>query len=216
MNMIFSFIKRAFVLAYGKTKLSFDRLKNSDGFTLTEVLATVIILGFVTSLVATAVTVGTQQFARSMAASESRMLLSSLQQDLKNDLTYTTTAFRGDRSDGGWEDITGYYSSHHGYKKERLYIKALDSNGGIENASEGAVTGYGQLALCTRDGKIKNRLLGKAAYNYGLTACVKELKYSDSEKLYKVTLSISDGNAGTSSVEETFTIKSLANKVGNI
>lgn len=206
-------IQRSLTRMRERAVLQVARLRCSAGFTLTEVLATVIILGLVTSLVATAVTVGVQQFTRSMAASESRMLFSSLQQDLKNDLGYTTTASANDKTGDEW-NITGYKSINHGTETDKsLYLKALDSNGAEVPVPDGSVTGYGQLALCSQDGKIKNRLLGKAAYNYGLAASVKKLTYNEGKKLYTVTLLIADGADNDSLVDETFTIRAMVNEV---
>lgn len=190
MDAFFLSAKRYFRWALDRVEPFLGRLRFSAGFTLTEVLATVIILGLVTGLVATAVTVGVRQFTHSMAVSESRMLFSSLQQDLKNDLGYTSTASANGKAGDEWS-ITGYSSINHGTETgENLYLKALDSNGAFVPVSDESVTGYGQLALCSQDGKVKNRLLGKAAYNYGLVACIKKLKYNEDKKLYTVTLSV--------------------------
>lgn len=186
------------------------RLKATAGFTLTEVLATVIILGLVASGVAMAVTVGSHQFTQSMANSESRMLFSTLQQDMKNDLSYTQTLF-SDKTPSGDEVVyvTGYKSLHHGDKNDNLFLKALDSEGSIAEPSgtSGELTSSGQLALCSADGKVKNRLLGKAAYNYGLTARVKSLTYDLKMKLFKVNLAIDSADGVL--VDETFSVKAL-------
>lgn len=190
--------------------LALKKLKDAAGFTLTEVLATVIILGLVSGGVAMAVGVGTRQFSHSMASSESQLLFSSLKQDLKNDLSYTTGVFSSEDS-GSLRSITGYQSLRHADKREYLYLKALDSEGNIVQATDGSTTGAGQLALCSADGKVKNRLLGKGSYNYGLVACIKELRYDTDSKLYTVTMTVEDGSGGDL-VNETFSIKAL-NKV---
>lgn len=187
-----------------------QRLKSAAGFTLTEVLATVIILGLVTSGVAMAVTVGTQQFTQSMANSESRMLFSTLQQDMKNDLSYTSTLFSDETPSGdGVVSVTGYKSLHHGDKNADLCLKALDDDGTVVEPAVGSgdLTYSGQLALCSTDGKVINRLLGKAAYNYGLTARVRSLAYDPKTKLFKVNLAIDSADGVL--VDETFSVKAL-------
>lgn len=187
-----------------------QRLKVTAGFTLTEVLATVIILGLVTSGVAMAVTVGTQQFTQSMANSESRMLFSTLQQDMKNDLSYTSTLFSDETPSGdGVVAVTGYKSLHHGDKNADLCLKALDDDGAVVEPAVGSgdLTYSGQLALCSMDGKVINRLLGKAAYNYGLTARVRSLTYDPKTKLFKVNLAIDSADGVL--VDETFSVKAL-------
>ena len=187
-----------------------QRLKATAGFMLTEVLATVIILGLVTSGVAMAVTVGTQQFTQSMAASESRMLFSTLQQDMKNDLSYTSTLFSEETPSGDEVvAVTGYKSLHHGDKNVNLYLKALDEDGTVVEPAVGSgdLTYSGQLALCSMDGKVINRLLGKAAYNYGLTARVKSLTYDPKTKLFEVNLAIDSADGVL--IDETFSVKAL-------
>ena len=184
------------------------KLKDTAAFTLTEVLATVIVIGLVSGGLATAVTVGARQFTRSMAMSESQMLCSSLRQDIENDLSYTKIVL-GDEASG---DLTGYVSLHHADKTQYLKLKALDDNGQPVNASGNDVTGEGQLALCSDDGKVKNRLLGKAAYNNGLKACVKKLQYIEDKRLYVVELAIySDASGSEPLADETFSVKALNN-----
>lgn len=180
------------------------RCSGSAGFTLTEVLATVIIIGLVSGGLATAVTVGSRQFMRSMAMSESQQLFSSLRQDMDNDLRYATK-YLANSDDGS---ITGYLSPHHGDKNNPLHLKALDDNGDFAESGD-SVTGTGQLALCSDDGKVKNRLLGKGAYNYDLRARVKSFTYDSSSNVYTIRLEIVQTALSETLVDETFTVKSL-------
>lgn len=179
------------------------RLKSKEGFTLTEVLATVIILGLVTAGMATAITVGVQQFNKSMALSEGQQLYSSISRLLENDLRFS-----------GAPDTSGPVSSYQSvnYSNEQtLYLEALDDDGNVVSPSNGETTGYGQLALRSHDedSTVKNYLLGRAAYNYGLRAKVKSFVYDANNHYYTIELVIGNPSQGYDVVDETFTVYSL-------
>lgn len=178
-------------------------LRSKEGFTLTEVLATVIILGLVTAGMATAITVGVQQFNKSMALSEGQQLYSSISRLLENDLRFSGTP---DASG----PVTSYQSIN--YSDERtLYLEALDDDGNVVSPSNGETTGYGQLALCSHDdgSVVKNYLLGRAAYNYGLRAKVERFDYDATSHNYTIELVIGNPTQSYDVVDETFTVYSL-------
>lgn len=178
-------------------------LRSQAGFTLTEVLATVIILGLVTAGMATAITVGVQQFNKSMALSEGQQLYSSISRLLENDLR-----FSGAPSASG--PVTSYQSINYS-NEQMLYLEALDDEGNVVSPANGETTGYGQLALCSHDegSTVKNYLLGRAAYNYGLRAKVKSFNYDKGAHYYTLELVIGDPSQGYDVVDETFTVYSL-------
>lgn len=194
--------KTAFFIRVAKQHLAVAR-----GFTLTEVLATVIIIGLVSGGLATAVSVGSRQFMRSMALSESQQLFSSLRQDMDNDLRYSSKYLKGSNAD----TIAGYISPHHGDDKNPLYIRALDDDGNITRAGD-CTTGVGQLALCSDNEKVKNRLLGKGSYNYDLRARIKTFTYDSANSVYTIELEIVQTSLNETLVDETFTVMPL-NKV---
>lgn len=182
-------------------------LCSETGFTLTEVLATVIILGLVTAGMATAITVGTQQFNRSMALSEGQQLYSSISRLLENDLRSSVAPITSG-------PVTSYQTVNFG-NKQTLYLDALDDEGDIVAPTGGETTGYGQLAFCSHgdDSSVKNRLLGRAAYNYGLRAKVKSFNYDTSTCYYTIELAIGNPDQNYDVVDETFTVYSLQGSV---
>lgn len=208
--------KKTSIDARKHATLLVKKLKDTAAFTLAEVLATVIVIGLVSGGLATAVTVGARQFGLSVAQSESQMLYSSIKQDLENDLTYIRVSTEAKNSEVILDEnknVLGYASLHHADKDELLYLKALDNKGNAVEAGEGDVTGEGQLALCSDDGKVKNRLLGKAAYNNGLKACVKKLQYDEGAKNYiaNVVITSSTDSSEVLAGGQDFTIKALNN-----
>lgn len=202
-------IKKRYPKAVGGLKHWADKAKGNlaarGGFTLTEVLATVIVIGLVSAGLATAISTGTRQFTRSMALSESQQLFSSLRQDIDNDLRYSPQYLEGADS----SDVVGYATLHHGDKTKSLFLKALDESGAVVEASSGSVTGVGQLALCSADETVKNRLLGSGAYNYGLAARVNSFKYDSDAGEYIINLEIRQTSLNESLVNETFTVRAL-------
>lgn len=195
---------------------------DAAGFTLTEVLATVIVVGLVSGGLATAVTVGSRQFSQSMAMSESKMLYSMLEQELKNDLAYTTEILSNDSGMNHEYRVTGYGSHYHSSDK-RLYLRALSEDGNsvvspTASGNEGDegqrdVTGAGQLALCSSDNiDVRNRLISSAAYNYGLKAKVKSFTYFENEKRFIVDLVIVDSYGNELITGRKFSVAAL-NKV---
>lgn len=199
-----------------------QHVQATAGFTLTEALATVIIIGLVTATMAGGVALASKQFTRSIAHSQAQQLYSSLAQTIDNDLRYTNTYY------GSPDDVTGYTSFAHGVPKSKknivlgddakLYLKTLASDG-----SEQDLDTPGELALCndvstnTDEGKNKkltNRLVGRGSYNNGLKASISSFTYDSNTKLFSIDLVISqvdsDGNA-TEFIDQTFTVKALNN-----
>ncbi len=198
------------------------RARATAGFTLTEALATVIIIGLVTATMAGGVALASKQFTRSIAHSQAQQLYSSLAQTIDNDLRYTNTYY------GSSDNVTGYTSFAHGVPESKknivlgddakLYLKTLASDGNEQDLGT-----PGELALCndvstnTDEGKNKkltNRLVGRGSYNNGLKASITSFTYDTTSKLFSIELVISqvdsDGNA-TTFIDQTFTVKALNN-----
>ena len=213
-------ITKTIKVAIRKWKLSTARLhlQQTDGFTLTEALATVIVVGLVSAGLATAVTVGSQQFSRSMAMSESRVLCSIIEQDMKNDLTYATNIVWGEKSADKPNSyaVKGYESSHSS-SEQPLYLKTLSQDGKqvtspvSTDSGEETLTGIGQLALCSADNvQVRARLVSSKAYNYGLKACVKSITYNVEKKRFTVSLVITtQDDLSNNLIDENFTVNAL-------
>lgn len=209
------------IVGHSRWTTVLKRVRSAVGFTLTEVLATVIVVGLVSAGLATAVTVGSQQFSRSMAMSESKVLYSIIEQDLKNDLSYTTRIIGvAEEDNSDVYDVEGYASLHHGDKSQLLYLRTLSTDGKqiaepvTLTSGDKTLTGIGQLALCSSNNiRVRNRLISSKAYNYGLKACIKSLTYDKQEKRYSVSLAIATGDNLLADVlvDRTFTIEALNN-----
>ena len=175
------------------------RAKASGGFTLTEALATVIVVGLVSAAMVTAVTVGVQQYNRSMALSEAQQLYSSLSRLLDTDLR-NSSVDQALKEATDVVDVTGYQSKNFG-NEMRLQLEALDDNDEVAMPTGRETTGFGQLALCSFDGdaEVENRLLGDKAYNRGLRAKVKSFTYNPENRYYSIELVV--GIPGTDDEE---------------
>lgn len=115
-------------------------LRGTAAFTLTEALATVIIVGLATSMLASGVALASKHLASSMALSESSMLYATLEQVLINELSYTNTIFGADNGDGTYK-VTGFVSKHY------IAVDAPDEGGeGAGGSGEGAAAGSGGAA----------------------------------------------------------------------
>lgn len=68
--------------------MGMNKIKNQRGFTLTEMLATLIILGLVTLCVASGIATAVRCYQDLMFESESRLLISSLDESIKDILRY--------------------------------------------------------------------------------------------------------------------------------
>ncbi len=177
-------------------------LRSVNGFTLTEVLATVIIVGLVSAMLAGGVMLANKQFSSSMARSQAQELYSTLAKTLDNDLRYTGEFDNSDKDKG-----VHYYSEAHGAEiPDRLYLKTLTDDGNIQDMHE-----YGQLALCTEDGSTISRLLGRGAYNNGLVARVDSFSYDPDFDCFVIKLSVARLSDTASPIIDgkQFTVKAL-------
>ena len=182
-------------------------LRNQDGFTLTEVLATVIIVGLVSMMMAGGIMLANKQFVSSMAHSQAQQLYTTIAETIDSDLRYvgnTTSDFAVDASG------VHYKSEKHGDEtladSNYLYLKTLDDKGNVQSMDT-----YGQLALCTADGTTKNRLLGKGFYNNGLVVKISSLEYNETIDCFVVTMSVAQKNDTAHPIIDAkrFTIKAL-------
>ena len=188
-----------------------QRCHANAGFTLTEALATVIIVGLVTMVMAGGIALASKQFTQSIAHSQAQQLYSALAQTIDNDLRYTNTYY------GSSDHVTGYVSIAHGMSdankdidinERKLYLKTLSSSG---EEQEDSVPG--ELALCnvSTEHSVKNRLVGRGSYNNGLKASVTSFTYDEKKRLFSITLVISrqSGDISTELLNKTFSVKAL-------
>lgn len=194
-------------------------LKQVAGFTLTEALTTVVIVGLVTTILAGGIGLATKQYTQQMSNSEAQMLYSSLQKILDTELRFVDE-FKYDKTSG---KVTSFESKHYmaqqsisnpGTMEPTIYLCTIARMpGDVMVAQEPATPG--QLAMASDYGldKAYNPLLPSAAYNYGLQASVKTFTYNSTGNYFTLNLTIShpDGETvdGQILVDETFTVRPL-------
>lgn len=199
-------------VAGGRAACARRQTGQTAGFTLTEALATVIIVGLVTSILAGGIALATRQYTQSMSNSEAQMLYSSLQKILDTELRFTGTI----ETDASGK-VIGFESKHYKAKKEgedpigtsKLCSIPADSDGTI--AQDPSTPGQLGMASALGSGVVTNTFLGSGAYNYGLLASVHSLTYSKDRKCFTVNLVISQGSGSDALtlVDETFTVRAL-------
>lgn len=198
-------------------------LKQRAGFTITEALATVVIVGIVTAILAGGIALATRQYTQSMSNSEAHMLCSSLQKVLDTELRFTNTINASASGVSGEYRVTGFESKHYKAKDTSaggaasytatsvLCTVAEGENGTVVQTPENP----GQLAMASSiaNDAVYNPFLGSGAYNYGLQACVKKLTYNQAGKYFSVVLEVTQGSGSNASVlaHEEFTVKALNN-----
>lgn len=197
-------------------------LKQPAGFTLTEALATVIIVGLVTSILAGGIALASRQYTQSMANSEAQMLSSSLQKILDTELRFTQTIITPDNPKTKLEcRVSGFASKHYKAQKKNGNTTEMEETsclctvvfGADGSASIQEPETPGQLAMASgfEVGDVYNPLLGSGAYNYGLQASIEDFTYNVPGKYFTLTLIISQGGGDDAPelAKETFTVKAL-------
>lgn len=195
------------------------------GFTISEALATVLIVGLVSIILAGGIALATRHYTQSMSASEGRMLYSSLQQILETELSYTSTYTYSSRSAENVDSVTGFSSRHYKAKSEDAssgsvtpiatenLCTLLEGDAGVTIQSVGTP---GRLAMCSADGKVTNPFLGAGAYNYGLQASISQITYNTATGFFTVRLVISQGSGGDAAVvvDEPFSVRGMNSPKG--
>ena len=197
--------------------------RQRSGFTITEALATVLIVGLVTAILAGGIALASRQYTQSVSNSEAQMLCSSLQKILDTELRFTSTINANASNVSGEYTVTGFESKHY---------KAKDTSTGgatsytatsklctVVEGTDGAVVQEpgipGQLAMASAisNDAVYNPFLGSGAYNYGLQACVTKLTYNQAGKYFSVVLEIIQGSGSEAKTleREEFTVKALNN-----
>ena len=170
-----------------------QRIRSSrDGFTMGELLISILIMGMVSALMATGISVSAHQYKESMLGSESHSLCSTLTVAVTDALA-SADDFKGASAttEDGVEHYT--YSSFWASDGYQQGIVALDSSGAELGSGK---SGY--LALKTTDGKLA-KLLGASSYTWGMKARAQldwnnagSTRYSASKPVCDVTLIITD------------------------
>lgn len=194
-------------------------LGQTAGFTLTEALTTVIIVGLVTSILAGGIGLASKQYVQQVSNSEAQMLYSSLQKILDTELRFVET-FTCDASG----NVTDFESKHYMAQGKGNDPNTMEATTKLSTLTRlpGDVmipqipSKPGQLAMATgynTADALYNLLLPSAAYSYGLQASVKEFTYNSASNYFTLRLVISrpDGETadGQVLIDKTFTVRPL-------
>ncbi len=154
-------------------------LKSKKGATITEMLAVILVVLMLSALVVTGVQLAVDTYARSVAASEAKILCSTLTSAIKNELRFAGSIQQG--------DPIKYFSPR----------QAADCS---------LVVSEGQLKLDTGT-EIKN-LVSSGSYTYGNQASLDILTYDPANGTFAVKLRILDASGKTLTTSE-FQVKHL-------
>ncbi|MGN0466961.1 MAG: type II secretion system protein [Lachnospiraceae bacterium] len=111
------------------------KIRNQRGFTLVEMLVTLIILGFVTLCVASGITTAIRCYQDLMFQSESRLLISSLNESVKDTLRYassvSTVPIGGNTpNEDVYEKVKEFYFYKEKYSKNDNSLSKYESTEG--------------------------------------------------------------------------------------
>lgn len=177
------------------------RSRHTSGYTLVESLVALIIVSLITMCVATGVSMAQRQFTLSMASSESKVLYSTLENLIRNEIAYADIV----TYEGGdvWFSSLNY--ANEGGDNPTWKLVAVDEHGVSSD-------GRGEIALCREgtDGQpVLERLLASTAYTRGMTASVSTSVSGGTggkPTLAVVSLSIYDGT-GLELISEDFSVR---------
>ena len=102
------------------------KMKNQRGFTLTEMLATLIILGFVTLCAVSGIATAVRCYQDLLFESESRLLISSLDESIKDILRYAPNEKVSTNVNA--QEVNGYKLVQKFYFYKEKYIKNDDDS----------------------------------------------------------------------------------------
>lgn len=182
-----------------------NKRKKNKGFTLTEMLCVVILLGLVSVGMVTGIDTGSRQFKKSVRISEATTLYTTLQTLLSNELRFTNLdTLQIDASN----HVETFYSITYAIRENPTGLFVLDSN---QEKADIPLTNneYGQLAI--GDGTTFNRLLGKSSYTHNLGAKA-SITYNSTGQYFTVDLDIGIVGTNDSIVHKSFDVRNLEGK----
>lgn len=180
-----------------------NKLKDSKGFTLTELLVATIIMLLVSLGLATGVALSNRQYINSIRQSEAQELYSTLSSVISNELRYTTKVYIDSSVSASTDGakINGFYSKTYSpsSSNSKPYILIIDENGN-------ETTDFGQLAIGQASNY--NRVLNSAVYSKNLGVKVK-IYYDEYNNLFNVDLEVGVINGDTIISNRWFSVRAL-------
>ncbi len=161
-----------------------DEERKQGGFTLVEMLCTIVVLLLISALMATGVRVAVQAYRKNIVAAESQVLCTSLRTKISDELHYAGLV--------GISNDTVTYSSRNYGTNAKIYADSEE----------------GRIFVKSDEGTYS--LLPKSSYPYGMTATVAIAatdEDNDERYCFKVTIEVFDGEHELAS--STFDVKQL-------
>lgn len=183
-------------------KKNLNRIKKNAGYTLTEMLCVVILIGLVSVGMVTGINTGSRQFKKSVRISEATTLYTTLQTILSNELRFTNLNTLVVDSNG---NVQTFYSMTYAIQDNPTGLYVLDSSKEKDDVPLTDNT-FGQLAI--GDGTTFNRLLGKSSYTHNLGA-KGSIQYHEAGHYFTVTLDIGIVGTNESIIQKSFDVRNL-------
>jgi prepilin-type N-terminal cleavage/methylation domain-containing protein len=176
-------------------KKSNIKRKNKSGFTLVEMLCSVLLIGLISAGLARGVSLAFYQYKRSVRHSSSYQLFTTLQTLISNELKYTNSV----TLDGN--NVKEFYSVTYALEDAKTSLYILDKDGKPTD-------GYGEVAF--GDGEKFNYLLSTKSYSDSLGAKC-NITYDKDNKIFTVELKIGVNDEENPYIEQTFSVRSIEN-----
>ena len=174
-----------------------NKLAGKKGFTLVELLFSILILMLSTTIIIQCFVLGTGNVVRETRASEAQLLCSALSSSLQNELTYARDIKITDGK------LATYFSS-----SRRM---GTDSQIVIDNGEIKIKSGSDVYPLVAGSNYTAKNRAGVSGSGYFLKAYLKSggIQWDDSQKVFKVTLWVDDASKSELSADDAKT-KALA------
>ena len=173
-----------------------QRLKDKKGMTIGELMVATLILLLVTAGITTGMQLALSQYDKSMTQSESKILCSTLESVITNELSNTKSIQLGDvipegQDYAGCKKLVGFFSKHYA-KKDTGEYSSFYSVKVNNNATYDDTVEYGELLLGNKNGGVLsgNLLINSAAYSTYKLGAKTDVVYDTSKNLFHVTLSV--------------------------
>lgn len=157
----------------------------NKGFTLVEMLCTIVIVLLISALVVTGVQLGVKSYHRSISDSEAQVLCSTLTTAVSDELRYAGTVHLAENVQAPY-DMTQFSFFSQRYGDDAAFTVNAD----------------GQILISG------NKLIPSKAYAYGARARL-AIQYDPSEYCFTVTLSIYDREDSRELTNNSFEVKLL-------
>lgn len=132
-----------------------NKLRGRKGFTLVELLATIIVMLLVTEIISMTIQLSTKYYTQSVRNSESQTICGALSAAVQEELQYATKI---QPKPGSTPDASGFYTDYTYYSRARQH----GSNCTLECGSDGK--------LYVHKGTDSYALVGSETYTYGMKA----------------------------------------------